>query len=509
MAGIQSLGYLRDRVGRRRRLGASSASGCSAWPRAAGPTRTRCTCGWDDFPARLVIVAGERDRLLATGWEVTDEGGLAGVEQDLAAAGVPVKAGTSTECAERRGGSVCCGLRTRPATAWKSSAAPALDSRPFRGARRASASSPGTWGLGHAVLPVTNDEAAVRFYRDVPRLPAARLDADGPPSCSARPAGGPPLFMRFLGCNPRQPLAGPGSLPGGVRAGAPDDRGGHAGRCRPGRWTAAPRRGAPGLAPAWGGHANDLMVSFYVRDAGGIRRGVRHRRPAGRRRYLGQPGKPPPSACGGTASRRRGPRTEVGGHFRAWPPVPGPHPGGRTASVRCSGTSCTGVNRDHHGRCGRARRVYLPVIRGRITGPRPLVLFCPRPLVGHLAADRGVPGTSAANVLADGQRELARVVREPARRAKFDGVGWSPSPAGLPVLDSALAWVTAAVETVARGRRSPGGDRARHRARRVPGRPGAVCFYRGRYALSADGADDGPPELVDTLLAWPRHADWI
>jgi hypothetical protein len=20
---------------------------------------------------------------------------------------------------------------------------------------------------------------------------------------------------------------------------------------------------------------------------------------------------------------------------------------------------------------------------------------------------------------------------------------------------------------------------------------------------------DGPPEIVDTLLAWPRHADWI
>jgi len=35
------------------------------------------------------------------------------------------------------------------------------------------------------------------------------------------------------------------------------------------------------------------------------------------------------------------------------------------------------------------------------------------------------------------------------------------------------------------------------------------CSNRGRYALTADGADDGPPELVDTLLAWPRHADWI
>jgi len=23
------------------------------------------------------------------------------------------------------------------------------------------------------------------------------------------------------------------------------------------------------------------------------------------------------------------------------------------------------------------------------------------------------------------------------------------------------------------------------------------------------GSDTGPPEVVDTLLAWPRHADWL
>ncbi len=40
------------------------------------------------------------------------------------------------------------------------------------------------------------------------------------------------------------------------------------------------------------------------------------------------------------------------------------------------------------------------------------------------------------------------------------------------------------------------------------GRP--LLFYRGRYAATDPGAGDehGPAE-VDTLLAWPRHADWM
>ncbi len=37
------------------------------------------------------------------------------------------------------------------------------------------------------------------------------------------------------------------------------------------------------------------------------------------------------------------------------------------------------------------------------------------------------------------------------------------------------------------------------------GRP--LLFYRGRYAATDPG--QGPAEVVDTLLAWPRHADWM
>jgi 3-hydroxy-9,10-secoandrosta-1,3,5(10)-triene-9,17-dione monooxygenase reductase component len=36
-----------------------------------------------------------------------------------------------------------------------------------------------------------------------------------------------------------------------------------------------------------------------------------------------------------------------------------------------------------------------------------------------------------------------------------------------------------------------------------------LLFYRGRFTLSATADDGSPPEAVDTLLAWPRFADWM
>lgn len=136
----------------------------------------------------------------------------------------------------------------------------------------------------------------------------------------------------------------------------------------------------------------------------------------------------------------------------------------------------------------------------------PLVLFCPsRSSATWPRIERA--GRFCANVLADEQRELARVFASSAP-GKFDGASWSPSPAGLPVLDGALAWVDAAVENV-----HEAGDhylvtgRVTGLSARRPGPP--LLFYRGRYAVTAPGTGDGPPEVVDALLAWPRHADWI
>jgi 3-hydroxy-9,10-secoandrosta-1,3,5(10)-triene-9,17-dione monooxygenase reductase component len=136
----------------------------------------------------------------------------------------------------------------------------------------------------------------------------------------------------------------------------------------------------------------------------------------------------------------------------------------------------------------------------------PLVLFCPgRSSVTwpRIAA----AGHFCANVLAGEQRELARVFGS-SGPDKFAGVPWSPSSSGAPVLDGTLTWAGCAVEAV-----HEAGDhyvvlgRVTELGACRAGQP--LLFYRGRYAATAPEPSDSPPEVVDTLLAWPRHADWM
>jgi 3,4-dihydroxy-9,10-secoandrosta-1,3,5(10)-triene-9,17-dione 4,5-dioxygenase len=211
-----------------------------------------------------VIVPGEREGLLASGWEVPGESDLAEVGRALEEAGVAVKAGTPAELAERR---VARLLRfDDPAgNALEVFSGAALDHRP--------AASPygnrfvtGFLGLGHVVLPVSDDESALRFYTDVLGF-RLRDSMRMAPELFGRPAG-PPLWMRFLGCNPRHhSLAlAPFPAPAGIvhlmiEVASLDDVGRAMDRCA--------RRGAPASATL-GRHANDLMVSFYVRTPGGF-----------------------------------------------------------------------------------------------------------------------------------------------------------------------------------------------------------------------------------------------
>jgi hypothetical protein len=87
-------------------------------------------------------------------------------------------------------------------------------------------------------------------------------------------------------------------------------------------------------------------------------------------------------------------------------------------------------------------------------------------------------------------------------------VRWSPCTSGAPVLDGVLTWAGCTVETV-----HEAGDhhvvlgRVTELGECVAGQP--LLFYRGRFADTAGRIADGPPEVVDTLLAWPRHTDWM
>ena len=262
---IRSLGYLRI-----------ESADVAAWREfgvrilgmveGRGPEEGALYLRMDDFPARLVIVPGARERLVASGWEVADAGELAAVGHALADAGVAVKAATPEELA---------GRRVREMLRFDDPAGNAIEVFCGAALEHRPAVSPygnqfvtGDMGLGHVVLPVAGAaDAALAFYtgvlgfrqRDSMRMPAEFVG--GAP-------GDPPAWFRFLGCCPRHHSLARAPMPAEagivhlmIEVAALDDVGRALDRCA--------RRGAP-LSASLGRHANDLMVSFYVRTPGGF-----------------------------------------------------------------------------------------------------------------------------------------------------------------------------------------------------------------------------------------------
>jgi 3,4-dihydroxy-9,10-secoandrosta-1,3,5(10)-triene-9,17-dione 4,5-dioxygenase len=259
---ISSLGYLRI-----------EATDTEAWrefgtkvlglTEGRGPDSSAVYLRMDDFPARLIIVPGERDQLLACGWEVADAGTLIEVAHILAAADVPVRAGDAAELADRRVGQLLH-AEDPSGNSLEIFCGAVLDNRP--------AISPygnrfvtGDQGMGHVVLPAAADEDTLSFYTDLLGF-RLRDSMRMPGEFFGRPGG--QVWMRFLGCCPRHhslalapmdPAAGIVHLM--IEVATLDDVGRALDRCI--------RRKAT-ISSTLGRHANDLMVSFYVQTPGGF-----------------------------------------------------------------------------------------------------------------------------------------------------------------------------------------------------------------------------------------------
>ncbi|GAA3439776.1 iron-dependent extradiol dioxygenase HsaC [Kutzneria kofuensis] len=219
----------------------------------------------DDFPARLVIFPGERDRLAQAGWEVANEGELAEVAAALDAAGVAVEKASDADLADRK----VAGL-----IRFDDPSGNTLEV--FHGAalQHRRVVSPyghtfvtGEQGLGHVVLSTRDDEEALHFYRDVLGF-KLRDSMRLPPQLVGRPADGPPAWLRFFGCNPRHHSLAflPMPTPSGIvhlmiEVGNADDVGLAMDR--------AARRKVP-MSATLGRHVNDLMLSFYMKTPGGF-----------------------------------------------------------------------------------------------------------------------------------------------------------------------------------------------------------------------------------------------
>jgi 3-hydroxy-9,10-secoandrosta-1,3,5(10)-triene-9,17-dione monooxygenase reductase component len=146
----------------------------------------------------------------------------------------------------------------------------------------------------------------------------------------------------------------------------------------------------------------------------------------------------------------------------------------------------------------------------------PMVLFCPGKGSGSWQIIERA-GKFCVNVLAEGQRDVSQVFG--TRGAdKFASVTWHESAQGLPVLDGVLSWIDCSIEAV-----HTAGDHyvviGRVLDLGTSGDDRPLLFYRGDYTaadvpqqlVSSGGPAD--PELtgalLETLVAWPRHQDWI
>ncbi|MDV8006651.1 iron-dependent extradiol dioxygenase HsaC [Rhodococcus sp. IEGM 1318] len=219
----------------------------------------------DDFPARLVIVPNETDRLLVSGWETANAAELQDIRDRLSAAGVPFKEGTAEQLKDRR---------VVEMIAFEDTSGNSLEV--FHGAalEHRRIVSPyghrfvtGEQGLGHVVLTTDDDDASLRFYRDVLGF-KLRDSMRLPPQMVGRPADGDPAWLRFLGCNPRHhslaflPLPNPTGI---VHLMLEVENSDDVGLCL----DRALRKKVK-MSATLGRHVNDEMLSFYMKTPGGF-----------------------------------------------------------------------------------------------------------------------------------------------------------------------------------------------------------------------------------------------
>jgi len=261
MTQIRGLGYLKVQtrdVARWRELTLDALG----FARGGGPHPDGLYLRMDERRARLIVLPGDADRVLAVGWEVRDQYALAEVQRAVEAAGVPVKVLTRNE-ADERGVEQVIAFDDPAGTPVEVFFAPVLDHGPVLTGMGQSFVT-GAQGMGHVVLPTASFDRTLSFYSDVlgflPRG-AMRMRGGGPDTAPPR--------VRFLGVNqrhhslaicPAPQVADPGLVHLMVEVDSLDAVG-----------RALDKVGELGfsVSSTLGRHTNDKMVSFYVRAPGG------------------------------------------------------------------------------------------------------------------------------------------------------------------------------------------------------------------------------------------------
>ncbi|GAA3158791.1 biphenyl-2,3-diol 1,2-dioxygenase [Planomonospora alba] len=258
MTQIRGLGYLRVRtrdLGRWRELVIDALG----FAEGGGPDPDGLYLRMDERRARLTVLPGESDRVLAVGWEVRDQFALAAVGRAVEASGTAVKVLSARESAER-GAEKVIAFDDPAGTPVEVFFGPVLDHAPLR-TGLAQAFVTGAQGMGHVVIPTTCMDETVSFYAEVLGfLPRGAMRIGPKP-------GGPRI--RFMGVNRRHHSlavcpAPHGGEPGLVHLMVEVDTLDAVGRALDNV-----RRLGFSVSSTLGRHTNDKMVSFYVRAPGG------------------------------------------------------------------------------------------------------------------------------------------------------------------------------------------------------------------------------------------------
>lgn len=229
-----------------------------------GPTEENLYYRIDQVSARLVVFPSDVDQLAATGWELADQQALQAAREHLEKAGVEVEDGTAEELAERRVQEMI-----RFTDPWENVFelfhGITYEARPVVTPYAAKFVT-GDQGMGHIVVPVTDDVEALRFYTE--DLGFRLRDSMSMPGEFVGKEPGSKVWLRFLGVNPRHhslaflPMPNPAKCVHiMLEVDALDDVGRALERVK--------KHGVP-LSATLGRHMNDEMVSFYVRSPGGF-----------------------------------------------------------------------------------------------------------------------------------------------------------------------------------------------------------------------------------------------
>ena len=229
-----------------------------------GPAEENLYYRIDEVSARLVVFPSDVDRLECVGWELADHDALQAAREHLIKAGVDFAEGTPDELADRRVQELI-----RFSDPWDNVFelfhGITYEARPLV-TPYDNKFVTGEQGMGHVVIPVGDDEAALEFYRDT--LGFRLRDSMSMPGEFVGKEPGSKAWLRFLGCNPRHhslaflPMPNPSKCVHIMLEVAKLDD--------VGRALERVRKHKVPLSATLGRHMNDQMVSFYVRSPGGF-----------------------------------------------------------------------------------------------------------------------------------------------------------------------------------------------------------------------------------------------